>query len=374
MEDNQALAPDTPVTDVSVPVTAPAAAETPPPAPAAAVPAEPKPADPTTQTRRDIIKAAMDKPANNRGRHAAYQPRADGKFAPGAPVVPVAAPAAAEPARPALIKSLKKDLEAHWNAAPRELVEAFAQREQDFEKGAAQWKTKAEQADALLNEFRPYEWILRNEGATPQTAIAPLLQTAAILRTGTPAQKAQSVAQMMQQFGIPLEHLQSMLAPNGQQPAALDPQYSHLAQQVQHLTHTQQMQDQQQTQRAITVIQQFAAEPTHPHYAALEGKMLALLQTPHLMGQDVQYMSERDKLQLAYDTALRLDPTLSAQATAQQQSAQQQADRDKAQAAANAARGAAVQVKGAPSASPAAAVNPNDRRAVIANALRAAQA
>jgi hypothetical protein len=78
---------------------------------------------------------------------------------------------------------------------------------------------------------------LRNENSTPAQAIGPLLQTAALLRTGTPQQKSQAVAQMIQQFQIPLEQVAAYFggeAPPQQQ----DSHYNQLAQQVQQLTAT----------------------------------------------------------------------------------------------------------------------------------------
>lgn len=355
-----------------------------PQTPAPEVKTESAPAEP--QSRHDTIRAAMKaaKDGTLRGQHAANQPREQGKFAgppkaattPATPVTGEVAPVAPKP-RPALLKSLKRELEPHWNTAPQELVEAFAQREADFEKGAAQWQSKAQAADAVIEQFKPFEWMLKAEGATPQTAIAPLLQTAAILRVGTPQQKAQSVAQVMQQFNIPLEHIQQFMG-GAQQP--VDPQYNQLAQQVQHLQqqlhHSTQQQEHVQTQRALTVIQQFAQDPKNAHFEALQPRMLALLQAPNvndLLGQDISFLSERERLQLAYDTALRLDANISQQALAQQQAEAQRQIRERTQAAANTARAAAVQVSGAPGAPLTASVNPNDRRAVIANALRAAQ-
>lgn len=367
-----------PAETVETPATeAPAVTQAPAPAAENAAPAEP-------QSRRDVIAAAMRaRDGTNRGQHATRQPREQGKFAgpPEAAQKPAQAPQAnAEPAaprpRPALLKSLKRDLEPHWNNAPQELVEAFAEREAAFEKGAQQWQSKAQVADAILEQFRPYEQMLRAEGATPQTAIAPLLQTAAILRTGSPMQKAQSVAQVIHQFGVPLEQVQAILG--GQQ--AVDPNYSHLAQQVQSLQQTwqqaQQQQEQVQTQRALTVIQQFAAE--NAHFEQAQPKMLALLQAPEvfreLTGQDPTYLSEREKLTLAYKTVLSADPVLSQQALAQQQAEAQRQLRERSQQAANVAKAAAVQVRGAPGAPVVTTANPTDRRSVIANALRAAQA
>lgn len=348
-----------------------------PAAPEAPVSAPTEPASSEPKTRADTIRDALNKPSN-RGKHAAYQPREQGKFAPGSPNVPKEqAPEQPQaPSRPALLKSLKKELEPHWNAAPPELLQAFAQREADFEKGAETWKSKAAQADALLNEFQPYEWLLRQEGATPQNAIRPLLQTAALLRTGTPAQKAQAVAQTMQQFGVPLEHITAMFG-HGEQSPVMDPNYNALAQQVQELrqyfAQTTQQQQAAQQQRAETVIQQFAADPANTHFAQVQDQMIALLQAPHLLGQDFHVLSERERLQRAYDAALRLDPNLSQQVIAQQQAELQRQQREKAQQAANVAKAAAVQVKGAPGAPLSPQVNPTDRASVIRNALRGMQ-
>jgi len=267
---------------------------------------------------------------------------------------------------PDMPKSLKLEMKAHWEKAPPELRQAIAQREADFERGINNYKSRDAEAKAITDLFQPYEWMLRNENATPATAIAPLLQTAALLRTGTPQQKSQAVAQMIQQFQIPLDQIASHF--NGQaQPQ--DNHYNQLAQQVQqltqHITQSQYEAQKQNESRALSVIQQFAADPANAHFEAVQDRMLSLLQAPHILG-DTGLMSEREKLQLAYDTAIRLDPAISQQMFAQQQQnlqAQNQAQRAKA---------AAVQIKGAPSAGLTTALNQTDRRAVIANALRTA--
>ena len=268
---------------------------------------------------------------------------------------------------PEMPKSLKLEMKAHWEKAPPELRQAIAQREADFERGINTYKSRDAEAKAITDLFQPYEWMLRNENATPATAIAPLLQTAALLRTGTPQQKSQAVAQMIQQFQIPLDQIASHF--NGQAPQPQDNHYNQLAQQVQqltqHITQSQYEAQKQNESRALSVIQQFAADPANAHFEAVQDRMLSLLQAPHNLG-DTGLMSEREKLQLAYDTAIRLDPAISQQMFAQQQQNLQ------AQSQAQRAKAAAVQIKGAPSAGLTTALNQTDRRAVIANALRTA--
>ena len=342
--ENEVVAPDTP----EVPA---------PEAPAVSTP----PTEP--QSRADTIREALAKEPSNRSKSS--QPREQGKFASKFPTDQSQAPNTPNKPRVDMPKSLRLELKDHWEKAPPELQQAFAQRDADYEKGITQYKTRDAEARAITEQFAPYEWILRNEGSTPAQAIAPLLQTAALLRTGTPAQKSQAVAHMIQQFQIPLDQISAHFGGNA--PVQQDSHYNDLAQQVQQLTQhiTQQQYQAQKTNenRALSVIQQFAGDPANMHFEAVSDRMLQLLQAPQVLG-DTSQMSEREKLQLAYDTAVRLDPQLAQSLYAQQQ---QQAQ---ASAQVQRARTAAVSVRGAPGGSVNPAINQQDRRAVIANALR----
>ena len=314
--------------------------------------AEPK-AEPLS--RSDVIREALKKDAKEPREAKAERP----KF----PTPDSKQPAVQAPDMP---KSLKVEMKAHWEKAPPELRQAIAQREADFERGINTYKSRDAEAKAITELFQPYEWMLRNENATPATAIAPLLQTAALLRTGTPQQKSQAVAQMISQFQIPLDQVAAHF---GGQPPTQDNHYNQLAQQVQqltqHITQSQYEAQKQNESRALSVIQQFAADPANAHFEAVQDRMLTLLQAPHVLG-DTGNMSEREKLQLAYDTAIRLDQGLSQQIFAQQQQSMQAASQ------AQRAKAAAVQVKGSPGSVMNSALNQTDRRAIIANALRSA--
>ena len=346
--ENEVVAPD----KIDTP-----APETPAPAPVEA-PAEP-------QSRADTIREALTKTPNNRGKHAATQPREGGKFAPKFPTAETEAPQMAEKPRAEMPKSLRLELKEHWEKAPPELQQAFAQRDADYEKGITSYKQRDAEARAITELFQPYEWMLRNENTTPAQAIGPLLQTAALLRTGTPHQKSQAVAQLIQQFQIPLDQVAAYFG--GEAPPQQDSHYNQLAQQVQqltqHITQSQYEAQKQNENRALSVIQQFASDPANTHFEVVQDRMLSLLQAPQVLG-DISHMSEREKLQVAYDTAVRLDPQLAQSLFAQQQ--QSYAAQNQVQKA----KQAAVQVRGAPGAAISGAVNQMDRRAVIANALR----
>lgn len=360
MDDEQQIVP--PSSEVASPPTAEATGV------AAAATAQP-PAE--AKSRRDLIAEGVArenaKAETRRGQHAVYQPRADaGKFAPGSPNFPV-------PERPPMPKSLRQELKAHWDAAPPELAAAIAKREEDAERGFAEFKNKTlgdvQTAREVLDQFQPYEWILKNEGTTPAKAIGPLLQTAAILRTGTPAQKAQSVATVMQQYNIPIEHIQQMLGfSNGRPQPIQDPQYNSLAQQVQEirqtLTQDQRRKQQEEERRLTAEVETFAKDPANVHFDAVLDTMLTLINAPGVLG-DTSAMTDREKLQKAYDTAIRLNPELSAQVEAARLLKQ------KNKAAVGQSKAAAVQVAGAPGSNGfRTAIDPNDRRAVLVNSFQ----
>src|SRR5881296_748735 len=112
--------------------------------PSAAAPAQAGQEDGATPaeplSRRDALKQALEG-KTKRGDHAQYQPRQNGQFAgpPSPPPAPAAGSPSAvpqhSPSRPSMPKSLRKELEAHWNTAHPELAAAIHQRELDYEKG-----------------------------------------------------------------------------------------------------------------------------------------------------------------------------------------------------------------------------------------------
>ena len=125
-------------------VVAPDTVETPAPeAPAVEVKAEPSRAD----TIREAMKQSDDKPPRlARAPKEAKEP----KF----PTEKTEAPKMAE-----MPKSLKRELKEHWERAPSELQQAIAQRDADYEKGIASYKTRDAEARQITEQFAPYEWI-----------------------------------------------------------------------------------------------------------------------------------------------------------------------------------------------------------------------
>lgn len=337
-------------TPASAPETAAGAAPSPASTPAPA-------AKPEKETLRETVTRAVAT-ARVRDEHGKFAP------APAAPAPQFPTPEAAAPQRPTMPKSLRKELESHWNTAPVELVSAIVQREADFEKGVTPLKEKARFADIIANEFKPYEMLLKMENTTPERAIGPLLQTAALFRTGTPVQKAQAVASIMRQYSISPEHVQQVLSGQAPPQPAIDPQLSQLTQQVQQLTQFQQSQNEA---RAMSAIEQFAANPEHKYFDSVAEDMHDMMTNSQQFRVQSANMTDADKLKLAYDKCIYANPEVRTRMQTDQAAAQQAKDQAKLQM--EKAKLAALQVKGNPSVVSPPKVDPKDRRATIARAI-----
>lgn len=67
-------------------------------------------------------------------------------------------------------------------------------------------------ADRFESIVSPYRAFIESEGAEPLTAFHDYLKTATMLRTGQPNDKARLVAQLVSQYGVPLQALDHYLA------------------------------------------------------------------------------------------------------------------------------------------------------------------
>lgn len=338
-----------------------------------------------TGLRDRLIAEGKIKPASPAKQAAAAQMLRDrGKFTGKAPEQPVATQGAALPVEtappqfPPLPKWLKKELEPVWQKGPPELLQAFSKYGEDATKGIEKYKGEATQAQALLNEFKPFEQMIRAEGGTPQTAIRSLLQISSQLRTGSPQDKAQLVAQTMKQYGVPFEHIAQMFGvrltdANGQPVQSsipqTDPQIAALMREVNTLKGSIQSREQAaqaaEDARIAKIAEAFGKD--RPHFEDLKPQIAGLISGGLVQGMDT--MSESEILNAAYDMALRLNPALYEQHLAQERERAAQAERDKANQAAQTSRAAAVQVRGAPGSKSLPAVDPKDRRSAIRHAI-----
>lgn len=272
---------------------------------------------PTEEVKEAPVEAvAEDMPSRERA--------PDGKFAPRAPVAEaqVEVGAEAEPLAgtqqevPAVEspKSLRKEIaEKHWGKLDPEIQQAWTERDANYERGIQRYRERAEAADRLESAFAPYTETLRQVGATPEQAIQTLLGMDHILRAGQPAEKAALIAQLAQQFNVPLEHL-PQVGPMQQQLLAQ-------AQQLQQHRAQQTVQTQQQAQRELDSLTSEVIQFSEgkEHFGTVSQEMFAIL--PSIRDQ-FPNATPQEKLQKAYDIAVQANPTARTAIAAQQQQAQ----------------------------------------------------
>lgn len=124
-----------------------------------------------------------------------------GKFVAKPAVAGAAAPPAAGATRkpPEFWPQARKD---KFNSLAPDVQEMMLDRESEVEKGFTKMDEDRNFGKTLKEVITPYMATIQAEGGTPQGAVKDLLNTAYVLRTGSPQQKAAIVQQVIKQYGI----------------------------------------------------------------------------------------------------------------------------------------------------------------------------
>jgi hypothetical protein len=188
---------------------------------------------------------------------------------------------------------------------PPEVQADFVRRERETQLALQESAAARRVSDAFREIVRPYEGIMRAQGAEPLAAVAGVLQSHAALTIGPMEQRAEQLVKLWRYSGVPPEMLDQALARNlqpgqGGQPTAspaIDPHT--LAQQIeQRLERKFLAQHQQATQhQAESDIEAFAA--TSPEF---------LTDVQDTMADLLELAARRRKVlthQQAYEIAIR---------------------------------------------------------------------
>lgn len=201
----------------------------------------------------------------------------------------------------------------NWSKVPRDIQARIVQREKDMAEAMANTKDARQTHDAFKQLSQSYAPIMAAEGVSdPMEAVKGLFDTVATLRMGTPQQKAQMVAQLIGNYGVDIQTLDSALA--GEAPAAADPQQTQLQQMLderlapmnQLMEAINQAQTQQQTQtqeNAQASVREFAK--TAEFLNDVRQDMADLIDMAASRGQDMS-------LEDAYKKACMMNPEISA--------------------------------------------------------------
>lgn len=270
---------------------------------------------------RDAEGKFVAKPAESEVKPADV-PKAEEK--PAEPVVP-------EAVAPELAKaptSWKGSAQAKWDKVDPEIRAEVHRREQDFHKGLELSKREAGLFKELDTVIQPYAAMLRADRTTPQVAIQNLLNTAYLMRTGSPEVKAATLAEIAQAYGVDIGELPAAAERLAAGTPVVDPQIAELRQQLATVTGSIEEQKQEVARREYAGIEAetraFAAK--NAHYEAVKLDMAALVES-----------GRAADLQDAYDKAIWANPEVRGKLLAEQQATQRKLAADKAAAAKKAA-------------------------------------
>lgn len=292
------------------------------------------------RARDEAGRFAKDAPSN------APVPKAATPATPSTGATPeTTTPVVAAPVRPS---SWKKDYWADYDKIATEnpkLADYLNQREREFASGVSAYKAEAENARQLNEAIAPFLPNLQRHGMEPTQWIRALGSAHEQLALGSPAQKVQTFATLMNQYGVDPQHLFQMLS--GQQPNIPQQQPAYQPPDIERIVEAK------LTQKEVNnEYQRFIAEAPekYPHFEAVKETMAGLLQAE--LAQD--YAS-------AYHAAIRHPrhaDIFEAQQTAEREK-NAAAEREKSQAAVKSAKARAVST---PSSTPSgAAGKPNGR-------------
>ncbi len=238
-----------------------------------------------------------------------------------------------------------------WAALPPEIQEEALRVDLEVRKvmqDAAPAKRFAQEFSQVL---APYAQQLQAQGVNPAQHVGQLLQASQILTSGAPAAKAQFVAQLIRNSGIPIEMLAQHLDGQAQQqgqPQHLDPR-SIAAQVRQELRQELQQEREQHTgQRATQEIQAFSQGKEF--FSDVQEDMADVLQSAVRRGVSMS-------LEEAYNRACKLHPDVSAKLERAQKLQAVKA----AAASTQRSKAAASSIRGQPAAPPSAAKSVTSR-------------
>lgn len=274
-------------------------------------------------------------------------------------VVPPDPAAPVEPPKPSIEppKGWSAEEKAKWKELPEWAQRTTARREEEAFREISRFDEDRNFGRKVRDIAAPYLPIIQMEGADVHKSWENYLQTSYALRNGTDFQKSQALHAIAQRFNVDLN-----LA---HQQGAVHPEVANLRHQLQQMQQKLQGQDQERQQReqdqTLRQIAEFSTAPGHEHFEKVKVRMGTLLET-----------GEAKDMEDAYQQAIWSHPEIRSSLMASQTKAAEDQRTADLKAKADAARAAAVSVKGAPGGSR--PLNGAQSHGSIADDLRAAVA
>jgi len=186
-----------------------------------------------------------------------------------------------------------------WGELPQEVRSEILKREQDIHKALTSGDGELRLGREIKSVIAPYEAQIKAEGATPIQAVESLLNTAYILRTGTPEQKKALILNTAKQYGVDIGAVH-------EEQEYVDPTIAQLKAELNELkrvadpnyirsTLTKEM----ESSKIQSDIAAFASDPAHVHFETVKPLMASILGA-----------GQAKDLKEAYDMACMANPTI----------------------------------------------------------------
>ena len=196
-----------------------------------------------------------------------------------------------------------------WSKIPGDVQERIHEREKDMATAMAD-TAQARTTQGRINQLgSEYASVLASEGVSdPVQAAEGLFKTVAQLRLGSPQQKAQQIAQLIEHYGVDVAALDNQLVntPQAQQESELERMVQQRMQPYEQLMQQQQAFQQQQVQQVRTQADNQVAEfgKEHEFLNDVREPMAAMIDAAAGRGTNL-------KLKEAYNMACAIDPAIS---------------------------------------------------------------
>lgn len=271
---------------------------------------------------RDSIKAAMEK---SKSEPEAPEPIKEAAKDEAPEPVKTETPVIAEPKYKAP-EGYTPAFKEKWGTLPEEVQAEIYKREQDFHKMVTARDGELNLGKEMKEVINPYLPIIQAEGGTPATAVRDLLNTAYVLRKGTPEQKLAVVQTVCQQYGIDIGTI-------NQEKEYIDPTISQLQQEINRLKTVadpdaiyKQLQERQERDTIQKEANAFASNPEHKYFEKVKPFMASFL------GEGIA----KDYKE-AYDMACHAHPEVRSILEAEKKAAEQEKRKQEVAAKVNAA-------------------------------------
>ncbi len=204
---------------------------------------------------------------------------------------------------------------AEWAKLPETVRAEIHRRETESGQRPAQMAADYQFGKSINEVIAPYRHMIESEGGTPERAVADLMRTAALFRTGTAQAKQAALLGIARQFNVELPQgnpaNQAQQPQNPQQPFQ-DPRVDELLHQIQARDQQRKQEEQAALQATVTQWMESKDEKGAPKYPYLGDVMDVMASLVPQIRNSNTSLSHEQVLQMAYEQAIWANPDVRA--------------------------------------------------------------